>query len=122
MTSTLKSNQRCYFCWKQFYSLHVQAVATYDMCFIHIFVGLPCRSHDARVFKNNPLYRTLPSRLRTILLPTLAETYHILADIAFPLSPQVMTSIKNPRISDFSHVERKHMLHCRIIGIKCQGI
>ena len=100
-------NHRCYFCWKQFYSIHLQAVATYDMRFLDIFVGWPGRSHDARVFKNNPLYTTLPSRLRSIPLPRLVETYHILADSAFPLSPQVMTSIKKPRNRDLNHVERK---------------
>ena len=26
-------NHRCYFCWKQFYSVHLQTVATCDMCF-----------------------------------------------------------------------------------------
>ena len=87
-----------------------------------IFVGWPGRSHDARVFKNNPLYRTLPSRLRAIPLPRLAETYHILGDSAFHLSAQVMTSIKKPRNRGLSHVERNHMLHCRRIGITCQGI
>ena len=100
-------NHRCYLCWKQFYSIHLQAVATYDMRFLDIFVGWPGRSHDARVFKNNPLYTTLPSRLRSIPLPRLVETYHILADSAFPLSPQVMTSIKKPRNRDLNHVERK---------------
>ena len=100
-------NHRCYFCWKQFYSIHLQVVATYDMRFLDIFVGWPGRSHDARVFKNNPLYRTLPSRLRAIPLPRLAETYHILADSSFPLSPQVMTSIKKPKNRDLNHVERR---------------
>ena len=104
-------NHRCYFCWKQFYSIHLQVVATYDMRFLDIFVGWPGRSHDARVFKNNPVYRTLPSRLRSIPLPRLAETYHILADSAFPLSPQVMTSIKKPRNRDFNHVEKKFNRH-----------
>ena len=102
-----KPNHRCYFCWKQYYSIHLQAVATYDMRFLDIFVGWPGRSHDARVFKNNPLYTTLSSRLRSIPLPRLVETYHILADSAFPLSPQVMTSIKKPRDRDLNYVERK---------------
>ena len=80
-----------------------------DMRFSHIFVGWPGRSHDARVFKNNPLYRTLPSRLRAIPLPRLAEMYHNLADSAFPLSPQVMTSIRKPINRDSNYVERNNM-------------
>ena len=72
-----------------------QAVATYDLRFLDIFAGWPGRSHDARVFRMNPLFRTLPGRLRHRQVNRLSETYHILGDSAFPLSPQLLTPFRN---------------------------
>ena len=86
--------------------VHSQAVATYDLRFLDIFAGWPGRSHDARVFRMNPLYRTLPGRLRHRQVNHLSETYHILGDSAFPLSPQVMTPFRN--WNNLNLVERKY--------------
>ena len=88
----------------------LQAVATYDLRFLDIFVGWPGRSHDAKVFKNNPLFRTLPALLQQ---PNgrLIETYHIVADGAYPLSPQVMTTFKKPPNGNLTQVERTYNTH-----------
>ena len=64
------------------------------MRILDIFADFPGRSHDAYVFRNNPVYQTLPDRLRGPNMPPLIETYHIVGDSAFPLSPQVMTPFK----------------------------
>ena len=101
-----KSRRRSYWCWKQFYSIHLQAVATYDLRFLDVFAGWPGRSHDARVFANNPLFHTLPDRLRRNA-GRLIDTYHIVADSAFPLSPQVITPFKRIRHQDLNDVERR---------------
>ena len=65
------------------------AVAIYDMTFIDIFAGWPGVSHDSRGFMNNPLFNTLPDRLRTNL-GWLIDTYHIVGDSAFPLKPEII--------------------------------
>ena len=45
------------FAGNKYYSINLQAVATYDMRFIDVFAGWPGISHDSRVFANNPLFR-----------------------------------------------------------------
>ena len=83
-----------------------QAVATYDLRFLDIFAGWPGRSHDARVFRSNPLYNTLPGHLRHRQIPRLFETYHIVGDSAFPLSPHLLTPFRN--WNNLNAVERKY--------------
>ena len=105
-----KAHKRSYFCWKHFYSIHLQAVATYDMRFIDIFVGWPGISHDSRVFANNPLYNTLPDRLRTAPC-RLIDTYHLVADSGFPIKPEVMTPFKNARQQPLNDVQKRFNSH-----------
>ena len=93
----------------RYYSL--QGVATYDMRFVDVFAGWPGISHDARVFRNNPLYRTLPHRLRHRNVNRLAETFHIVGDSAFPLSPQVLTPFKRRRGHALNDVQKKYNTH-----------
>ena len=83
-----------------------QAVATYDLRFLDVFVGWPGRSHDARVFVNNPLYRSLPGRLRHRQINRLSETYHIVGDSAIPLSSHVFTPYRN--WNNLNVVQRKY--------------
>ena len=86
--------------------LHFKAVATYDLRFLDIFAGWPGRSHDSRVFTNNPLYVTLPGYLRHRQIHRLSETYHIVGDSAFPLSPQLLTPFQN--WNNLNCVQRKY--------------
>ena len=88
-----------------------QAVSTYDLRFLDIFVGWPGRSHDSRVFHQNPLYLTLPARLRHRRARDLMDTFHIVADSAFPCSPQVLTPFRRPRNRDLNVVEKKYNTH-----------
>ena len=76
-----------------------------------IFVGWPGRSHDARVFRNNPLYLSLPDRLKKQPEGRLVETYHIVGDSAFPLSPQLITPFKRSPHQDLNAVQRKFNKH-----------
>ena len=86
-------------------------VATYDLHFLDIFVGWPGRSHDAKVFRNNPLYRSLPGRLHTGQNQHLIETYHIVADAAYALSPQVLTPFRKPINRELNEVETMFNSH-----------
>ena len=83
-----------------------QAVATYDLRFLDIFAGWPGQSHDARVFRMNPLYQTLPGCLQHQQVNRLPETYHIVGDSAYPLSQQLMTPFRN--VNNLNAVERKY--------------
>ena len=86
-------------------------VATYDLHFLDIFVGWPGRSHDAKVFHNNPLYRNLPGRLHTGQNQRLIEMYYIVADAAYTLSPQVLTPFRKPINRDLNEVETTFNSH-----------
>ena len=79
----------------------------YDLRFMDVFVGWPGRSHDARVFLNNPLYRTLPDHLHHQQINRLIDTFHIVADSAFPLSQQVITPFKRMAGQDLNVIQKK---------------
>lgn len=66
----------------------------HTMKFTDIFVGMPGRMHDARVFRNSPLFRQL--------LDGQQPNYHIIADSAYPLLLNVMTPYR-----DNGHLSRK---------------
>ena len=86
-----------------------------------VFVGWPGRSHDSRVFRHNPLYRSLPDRLRSPQPTPLVETYHIVGDSAFPISQQVMTPFKreqNQQLNDVQKKFNKHLSSKRNVRLK----
>lgn len=55
----LINNAIDYYNWKDFHSIILQGVCDNKARFIDIYVGMPGRMHDARVFRNSPLYRDL---------------------------------------------------------------
>ena len=67
-----------------------QAVATYDLRFLHVFAGWPGRSADGSVLKHSPLSKTLP-QLMNNNSEYLTDTYHIIGDKAFPLTRHILT-------------------------------
>ena len=81
------------------------------MRFLDIFTGWPGISHDSRVFRHNPLYNTLPARLRCAGVVRLSETYHIVGDSAYPLSPQLLTPFRNVRNIPMNDVRKKYNTH-----------
>ena len=97
---------------KLFNNFTIQAVTSYDLRFMDVFVGWPGRSHDSRVFRHNPLYRTLPDRLLAPQPRPIVETYHIVGDSAFPISQQVMTPFKREQNqAQLNDVQKKFNKH-----------
>lgn len=70
---------------KEQHSVILQAVSNEKKIFIDIFVGMPGRIHDARVFRNSPLFQRLTDNPH-LLLPN----QHLLGDAAYPLMLNVM--------------------------------
>ena len=93
------------------------------MRFLDVFAGWPGRSHDSRVFRHNPLYQTLPHRLRKNPEGRLIESYHILGDSAFPVSPQVITPFKRLPNQDLNVVQKKFNRNlsskCNVRTVSC---
>lgn len=61
------------------------------MKFIDIFVGLPGRMHDARVFRNSDIYHRLTDNEN----PLLPLDMHLIGDSAYPLMPSLMTPFRD---------------------------
>lgn len=70
------------------HSIILQGVCDHNLKFIDIFIGLPGRMHDARVFRNSPLFQNLMNNL-------ILENYHILGDSAYPLLPYILTPYRD---------------------------
>lgn len=81
-------HQESYYNRKKFHSVILQAVSDHRLLFLDIFVGWPGSSHDARVFKNSPLF--LDSAEKVI-----PKNKYILGDAAYPLLPWLMTPFKD---------------------------
>lgn len=54
-----KGNSQDYFCYKQFYSLNVQAVCDYRGMFMDVDCRWPGSVHDAKVFANSTINKSL---------------------------------------------------------------
>nr|CAI5869130.1 unnamed protein product [Callosobruchus analis] len=67
------------------HSIILQGIADHNLKFIDIFLGLPERMHDARVFRSSDLYESLTNQDNNLL----PEHLHILG--AYPLMPNLMT-------------------------------
>lgn len=70
--------------------------------FINIFVGLPGRMHDARVFRSSDLYRQITNEA----LPLLSSHLHLIGDAAYPLLNSLMTPFK-----DTGHLTREQIIY-----------
>jgi hypothetical protein len=46
---------------KKYFSVQLQAVVNEKGKFIDVFIGYPGSVHDARVFRNSPIYAELPN-------------------------------------------------------------
>ena len=84
-----------YISTKDYHSIVFHGLLDNNYIFCNVFVGLPGKSHDARIFKNSPLYleclqrtffpRILSRYIQNISIPTL-----ILGDSANPLEEFIM--------------------------------
>ncbi|KAK5647838.1 hypothetical protein RI129_002730 [Pyrocoelia pectoralis] len=71
---------------KGYYSIQVQVVCDKKLRIRDIFIGYPGSVHDSRVFRNSPLYETLPAK---------CGEYFILGDSGYPLKANLLTSLRD---------------------------
>lgn len=76
---------------KGFHSLQLQVVCDMEMMFIDVFCGFPGSVHDARVFRNSPLFIDA-ERNRDQLFP---GNSHLIGDAAYPLKPWILTPYRD---------------------------
>ncbi|XP_032679515.1 putative nuclease HARBI1 [Odontomachus brunneus] len=86
-----KDNAHDYYNRKGFHSIILQGICDHRRKFIDCFIGLPGRMHDARVFRNSPVYQRIINARNPLLL---AEE-HIIGDSAYPLMMNVMTPFRD---------------------------
>ena len=82
-----------------FHSIQLQAVCDVDLLCIDAFCGFPGTLHDARVFRNSPLFEDARSGPDE---PFPGNT-HILGDSAYPLQKWLLTPFKN-----YGNLNRDH--------------
>ncbi|XP_024874056.1 protein ANTAGONIST OF LIKE HETEROCHROMATIN PROTEIN 1-like [Temnothorax curvispinosus] len=93
-------NANDYFNRKQFHSIILQGVCDHSARFIDVFIGMPGRMHDARVFRNSRLFQMLTDRENPILL----QRQHLIGDCAYPLMLNLMTPFR-----DNGHLPAAHI-------------
>jgi len=76
----------------------LQAVCDHKARFTDIFIGMPGRMHDARVFRQSELF----ARLNRAENPILPPNMHLIGDSAYPLMINLMTPFR-----DNSHLTRE---------------
>ncbi|XP_018398475.1 PREDICTED: putative nuclease HARBI1 [Cyphomyrmex costatus] len=84
-------NATDFFNRKQFHSIILQGVCDHSKRFIDVFIGMPGRMHDARVFRNSPLFRKLTDQQN----PLLQRNQHLIGDCAYPLMVNLMTPFRD---------------------------
>lgn len=87
---------------KGFPSIQLQAVCDAKLRFTDIQTGWPGSVHDARVFRNSPLYTLLENG-------NLPEEYHLLGDSAYTLQPYMLVPYRDnghllPWQAHFNHI------------------
>ncbi|XP_018398955.1 PREDICTED: putative nuclease HARBI1 [Cyphomyrmex costatus] len=74
-----------YYNRNNYHSVILQAICNDKREFIDIFVGVAGRVHDARVFRQSPIFALLSGNN-----PPIDENQHLLGDNAYPLLPFLM--------------------------------
>ncbi|XP_011859380.1 PREDICTED: putative nuclease HARBI1 [Vollenhovia emeryi] len=85
---------------KGFHSIVLQGICDHKARFIDIFVGLPGRMHDARVFRQSEIFQRLTHHH---LLP---PDCHIIGDAAYPLLVNLLTPYR-----DTGHLSRAQITY-----------
>jgi len=78
-----------YYNRKGFHSVILQGVCDNKKRFIDVHIGVPGRVHDARVFRNSPLFRNI--KYHNLISPTT----HLIGDSAYPLSTFLLVPYKD---------------------------
>ena len=81
--------------WKGFYAVTLQGLVDSNYRFVDIFVGWPAKVHDARVFRNSPLFshccaRTFPPPDLSRVISGVRVPPLILGDSAYALTDWLM--------------------------------
>jgi len=69
----------------------LQGVCDHKARFIDVFIGMPGRMHDARVFRQGELF----AQLNNAANPLLPCNMHLLGDSAYPLMQNLMTPFRH---------------------------
>ncbi|KAJ8962283.1 hypothetical protein NQ318_018262 [Aromia moschata] len=94
---------------KDIHSIILQAVCDDNLLFTDIFVGMPGRLHDARVFRNSPIYQRLVDNP-----PLLPPNQHILGDAAYPLMQTLLKPYRdNGHLNEIQVRFNQTMSACR---------
>ncbi|XP_065666450.1 uncharacterized protein LOC136087492 [Hydra vulgaris] len=85
-------NSQDYFCYKQYYSMNVQAVCDYKGMFMDVECVWPGSVHDSKVFSNSPINKKLrdgflPGTFQSVLHGYEKIGTYIIGDPAYPLTP-----------------------------------
>lgn len=103
-----KHNAIDYYNRKAFHSMILQGVCNHQMIFTDIFVGMPGRVHDARVFRQSPLYEHLQQDA------FISTNMHLIGDTAYPLLKTVMVPFRdNGHLTAAQHQYNNKLSKCR---------
>ena len=85
-------NSQDYFCYKQFYSLNVQAICDYRGQFMDVECVWPGSVHDAKVFANSSVNHRLqgnklPRTFQSVIPGCNLVPNYLIGDPAYPLTP-----------------------------------
>ena len=85
-------NSQDYFCYKQYYSMNVQAVCDYKGMFMDVECVWPGSVHDSKVFSNSSINKKLrdgflPGTFQSVLHGYEKIGTYIIGDPAYPLTP-----------------------------------
>ena len=91
-------NSQDYFCYKQYFSLNIQAICNVKGTFIGIDCGWPESVHDAKVFANSIItikFRegSLPGALHEVLPGYGAVQNYLIAEPAYPFDPFLLEKV-----------------------------
>ncbi|KAK5648096.1 hypothetical protein RI129_002988 [Pyrocoelia pectoralis] len=84
------------------HSIILQGVCDHKGRFIDVFIGMPGRMHDARVFRQSDLFEQLSNAENPLLPPNM----HLLGDSAYPLMTNLMTPFR-----DNGHLTREQSIY-----------
>ncbi|XP_071577182.1 putative nuclease HARBI1 [Temnothorax nylanderi] len=93
---------------KQYFSVNLQGTVNHEMKFLDVFIGYPGSVHDARVFRNSPLYRDLRELC--------TDNYHLLGDSAYPCLIGLMVPYRdNGHLTRAQRTFNRKLSSCRVI-------
>ncbi|KAJ8910644.1 hypothetical protein NQ315_012512 [Exocentrus adspersus] len=98
---------------KQRHSIILQAVCDDTCRFTDVFIGMPGRVHDARVYRSSPLYRKIRSDP-----PLIAASQHLVADAAYPLMTNVLKPYRDNGNLSEAQTRFNNVLSCHRSSIE----